>query len=150
MVDLWESNQESPDTIQAALGRQKDIQYASRVREHLRQHREMQNLRRAIHELSAVLSVAGKKDAKIKKLSQKGCPSSINLCRLVMRPLTGDDNSKDIDFRPEVVGQRWAAGVHDGARLAKKADWLRPLPSGAGMVVHELLDSDEPAVSVKP
>lgn len=150
MIDLWESSQESPDTIQAALGRQKDIQYASRVREHLRAHRETQNLRRAIHQLAAMLPAAARGGAKAKRLAAKGCESSINLCRVVMKPLPADDHSKDLDFRPEVVRARWGAGVKDGLRLAAKRDWLGPLREGVGMAVHELASGEEPAVSVKP
>lgn len=150
MVDLWESRLATADTIQAAMGRQKDIQYASRVREHLRQHREIQNMRRAIHELAEELPATAKKSARVKRLVDQGCPSSINLCRLVMKALPGDDQYKDIDFRPATVDARWAAGMRDGGRMAKKRHWLEPLPHGVGMAVHELKSDDDPSDSIKP
>jgi NTE family protein len=150
MVDLWASRQESADTISAAMGRQKDIQYASRVREHLRQHREMQNMRRAIHELAEELPAAAKRSARVKSLIDRGCPSSINLCRLVMKPLPEDDQYKDIDFRPLTVDARWAAGMRDGGRLLGHKSWLAPLPAGVGMSVHELKSDDNPSESIKP
>jgi len=48
MVDLWDPSEAEPRSISEAMARQKSIQYASHSREHLEDHRRMQNMRRAI------------------------------------------------------------------------------------------------------
>ena len=48
MVDLWDASEAAPQTMAQALTRYKDIQYASRILEHLDDHERMQNLRRAL------------------------------------------------------------------------------------------------------
>ncbi|TMH06251.1 MAG: patatin-like phospholipase family protein, partial [Betaproteobacteria bacterium] len=48
MVDLWDASEAAPVSLGDALKRLKDIQYASRTREHIDDHERMQNLRRAV------------------------------------------------------------------------------------------------------
>jgi NTE family protein len=126
------------DSIAAAITRQKDIQYASRSREHLDDHRKMQNLRRAILKIAERVPAKDKKLKDVELLIKKGCASSINIVRLIMKARPEDDHMKDIDFARESLAARWQAGANDAARAMRHKSWLKPLPANVGMVIHEL------------
>ena len=138
MVDLWDPTEAEPLSLSAAMARQKDIQYASRTREHLEDHRTMQNLRRAVQILAARLPAADQSDPVLAKLTRLGCSSSINIVRLIMKASAGDDYNKDIDFARASLARRWAAGAHDAQRALHHKSWLAPLPEPVGMAIHEL------------
>lgn len=142
MVDLWDPTEEEPRSISAAMARQKDIQYSSRTREHLEDHRDMQNMRRAINILSSRLTDKERQDPDIKRLTQLGCRKTINIVRLIMRALPTDDHNKDVDFARSSLNTRWQAGIRDADRALRHKCWLKPLPPHVGMVIHELPQED--------
>lgn len=67
------------------MTRLKDIQYASRSREHLDDHAHMQRLRRAIRHVGARLDPALAKDPAVRRLLALGCDHSIDIIQLVMK-----------------------------------------------------------------
>jgi NTE family protein len=138
MVDLWDPTEDVPRSIGAAMSRHKDIQYASRTREHLEDHRTMQNMRRAIRILSGRLPAKDRADPSLRKLAQLGCASTINVVRLIMKAMPTDDHTKDIDFGRARLTARWQAGVRDADRALRHKRWLTPLPAPIGMAIHEL------------
>ena len=138
MIDLWDPTETVPTSIAAAITRQKDIQYASRSREHLEDHRQMQNMRRAIRTLSERLPARERKARELQPLLRLGCDSTINIVRLIMKALPGDDHMKDIDFSRTTQAARWKAGHRDAMRALHHKSWLKPWPAHLGMAVHEL------------
>ncbi|MDE2369209.1 MAG: patatin-like phospholipase family protein [Burkholderiales bacterium] len=138
MVDLWDPSEAEPRSISDAMARQKDIQYASRTREHLEDHRTMQNLRRAVEILARHLPDTGRGDKTLRALAGLGCTSTINIVRLILKSDPEDGYNKDVDFSRERLRRRWQLGVHDGGRALRHKAWLQPLPEPVGMVIHEL------------
>jgi NTE family protein len=138
MVDLWDPTEDEPRSISAAIARHKDIQYASRTREHLDDHRSMQNLRRAVDILAQRLPASDRDDPSIQRLMGLGCKSTINIVRLIMKAAPNDDYNKDIDFTRAKLASRWQAGARDAARALRHKSWLTPPPVDVGMVIHEL------------
>ena len=138
MVDLWDASEAAPGTMAQALMRYKDIQYASRITEHLDDHERLQNLRRAVRELGRRLGPAAAADPVVKELLSLGCDSRIDVEHLVMRAMPGEDSWRDIDFTPERLQARWQAGLHDGQRVMKRAAWRTPPDDHVGMRVHTL------------
>jgi NTE family protein len=125
------------------MGRKKDIQYASRTREHLGDHRTMQNMRRAIDILASRLQPEDRNDPSLKRLTSLGCAYTVNIVRLIMKALPTDDHLKDIDFaRPHLIA-RWQAGAHDAERALRRKSWLKPVPPEVGMVIHELPQEED-------
>ncbi len=138
MVDLWDPTEIAPTSIAAAMTRQKDIQYASRSREHLEDHRTMQNLRHAIRALSGRIPADLQASPELRRLAALGCESTINIVRLIMKAMPEDDYLKDIDFSRATLAARWEAGHRDAGRALHHKSWLKPLPPHLGMVIHEL------------
>ena len=138
MIHLWDPTESVPNSINAAITRLKDIQYASRSHEHLDDHRKMQNLRRAVRILSRHISAKERKSPEFKRLFDLGCDSTISIVRLIMKALPEDDHMKDIDFSRPTLTARWEAGHRDAERALRHKTWLKPLPAHLGMAIHEL------------
>ena len=138
MIDLWDPTVKEPSSIAQAMARLKDIQYASRSKEHLLAHKKLQDLRSAIELLGSQLPASALKKAAIQKALALGDTHSINIVRLIMKALPSDDQNKDIDFSSTTIAARWQAGSHDAGRALKHKHWLKPLGDGIGMAIHEL------------
>jgi NTE family protein len=141
MVDLWDASEAAPGTMAQALTRYKDIQYASRILEHLDDHERMQNLRRALRLVGRKLDAKTAADPAVKELLALGCDSRIDVVHLVMRALDGEDSWRDIDFSDSRLRARWAAGLQDGRRMLERAPWNAPARDRVGMRVHTLDDA---------
>jgi NTE family protein len=120
------------------LTRYKDIQYASRILEHLGDHERMQNLRRALRVVGRKLDRKTAGDPAVKALLALGCDARIDIVHLVMRALPGEDSWRDIDFSDKRLRARWATGLQDGRRMLANAPWTAPAQEGVGMRVHTL------------
>ncbi|MFO1218653.1 MAG: patatin-like phospholipase family protein [Burkholderiaceae bacterium] len=142
MVDLWDPTEDEPRSISAALMRHKDIQYASRTREHLEDHRTMQNLRRAVDLLWRQASPAQRANPRLQRAARLGCGSTIDIVRLILKATPEDDHNKDIDFARSRIERRWQTGRRDAERALRHKAWLQPPPADAGMVIHALLQDE--------
>lgn len=140
MVDLWDASEAAPATMAQALTRYKDIQYASRICEHLDDHERMQNLRRALRLVGRKLGPKVAADPAVKQLLAMGCDSRIDVVHLVMQALPGEDSWRDIDFSDSRLRARWAAGLSDGRAMLARAPWREPVQEDVGMRVHTLDD----------
>ena len=138
MIDLWDPTESLPNSISAAIHRHKNIQYSSRTREHLEDHRKLQNLRRAVRILAENVPAKTRNSSDLKPLVNLGCDSTIRIVRMVMKAMATDDQSKDIDFSRSTIAVRWKAGSHDADRALRHKSWLKPLPPHLGMEIHEL------------
>lgn len=140
MVDLWDASEAAPHTMAQALTRYKDIQYASRICEHLDDHERLQNLRRALRLVGRKLDARAAADPAVKELLALGCDARIDVVHLVMRALPGEDSWRDIDFSDERLRARWSAGLKDGRRMLARAPWKEAAGHCVGMRVHTLED----------
>jgi NTE family protein len=142
MVDLWDASEAAPHTMAQVLTRYKDIQYASRIEEHLADHERLQNLRRALRLVGRRLGAAAAADPAMKALLALGCDSRIDVVHLVMQALPGEDSWRDIDFSDSRLRARWSAGLKDGRRMLARAPWQVPPAEPVGMRVHTLDGAD--------
>ena len=138
MVDLWDASESAPATMAQVLTRYKDIQYASRIVEHLQDHERLQNLRRALRLVGSRLGARAAADPAVKELLAMGCDSRIEVVHLVMQALPGEDSWRDIDFSDTRLRARWSAGLSDGRRMLERAPWTDPVVEPVGMRVHTL------------
>ena len=124
------------------LTRYKDIQYASRIQEHLADHERLQNLRRALRLVGRQLGARAAADPDVKALLALGCDSRIDVVHLVMQALPGEDSWRDIDFSDSRLRARWSAGLKDGRRMLARSPWQVPADEPVGMRVHTLDGAD--------
>ncbi|MCW5635624.1 MAG: patatin-like phospholipase family protein [Rubrivivax sp.] len=123
-VNVWHQSGPEPESIWQVMGRQKDIQYASRADSHIARQKQIHRLRHVIRELTRELPAARRDDPKVKELATWGCGTTMHVAHLLAPRLEGEDHTKDIDFTPEGVRARREAGLADARRMLQRAPWV--------------------------
>ena len=136
-VHMWNPQGDEPKSLWQVLGRQKDIQYASRARSHIARQKQIHHLRHVIRELCAHIPHARRQTAALRELAAWGCGTTMHVAQLVAPTVDGEDHTKDIDFTPAGIAARWQAGREDTRRLLERAPWEAPVDPMEGVIVHE-------------
>ena len=136
-VHVWNAAGPEPDTILQVMGRQKEIQYASRAKSHLGRQAQIHRLRHAVRELANRLPESMKDDPEVAKLASYGCATRMHLVRLVAPRVKGEDVNKDIDFTSAGISARWEAGYMATRRMLERRPWQQGGGFLDGIVVHE-------------
>ena len=121
------------------MGREKDIQYASRADSHIVRQKQIHHLRHIIRELSKQVTGKAAGSARVRELTSWGCGTVMHVVPLVSPPRDSEDQLKDIDFTPAGIRTRMDAGIAETKRLIKLAPWHGPVDSMEGVIVHENL-----------
>jgi len=122
-VNVWHQQGPEPASIWQVMGRQKDIQYASRADSHILRQKQIHRLRHVIRELHRQLPPKLRDDPTVKELAGWGCGTTMHVAHLVAPRLDGEDHTKDIDFTPGGVQARREAGYADTLRMIERAPW---------------------------
>lgn len=138
-VQLWDSRGPEPESILQVLGRQKEIQYASRARSHLRRQDQIHRLRHVIRELAARLPEKARDDPGTRDLESYGCATRMHLVNLLAPRIEGEDLNRDIDFTSDGVRARREAGYASARRTIAQQPWQRQGGLLDGIVVHEAI-----------
>ena len=137
-VDVWQSDGKEPQSLWQVMGRQKDIQYASRADSHIARQQQIHHLRHVIRELSRHLPARQRESAAMKELASWGCGTTMHVVPLLASSLDGEDHTKDIDFSPSGVRARWQAGLDDTLRIIERAPWTAQVDPIEGVIVHRV------------
>jgi NTE family protein len=136
-VNVWQPRGAAPESIWDVLGRQKDIQYASRINSHLARQQQIHRLRHIIRDLADRLPEADRADPKVRDMISYGCHTTMHIVTLLAPRLPGEDYTKDVDFSESGITARWAAGYADAQQALSEQCWLAESDPLAGVVVHE-------------
>ena len=140
-VQLWNPQGTAPDSIWQVMGRQKDIQYASRADSHIARQQQIHRLRHVIGELVQHLPPSQRDSAEVRELASWGCKTTMHVVRLLAPRLAAEDHTKDIDFTAAGIRARRDAGLIDARECIAQAPWQRPVPEHEGVIVHDHLSS---------
>jgi NTE family protein len=136
-VQMWNPEGPEPETLWQVMGRQKDIQYASRNRSHIARQKQIHHLRHIIRELSKHVPEKSRESPDVKELASWGCKTTMHVVRLVAPKIDGEDHTKDIDFTPAGIRARWHAGYADTKRMLAAAPWRAPVDPIEGVIIHD-------------
>jgi NTE family protein len=136
-VHMWNPEGPEPESLWQVMGRQKDIQYASRAKSHIARQQQIHHLRHVIRELSKELPEKLRNSPKARELASWGCGTTMHVARLVAPKLEDEDHTKDIDFTPAGIRARWQAGYADTKRMVECAPWTAPVDPTEGVVIHD-------------
>jgi NTE family protein len=136
-VHMWNPEGPEPTSLWEVMGRQKDIQFASRAKSHIARQKQIHHLRHIIRELAKHVPEKSSNAADVKELASWGCGSTMHVARLIAPRLDGEDQLKDIDFTPAGIDARWEAGYAEGQRVLALAPWQRPVDPMEGVVIHD-------------
>jgi NTE family protein len=140
-VQLWNPQGNAPDSIWQVMGRQKDIQYASRADSHIARQQQIHRLRHVIGELVQHLPPPQRDTAAVRELAGWGCKTTMHIVRLLAPRLAAEDHTKDIDFTAAGIRARREAGLIDARECIAQAPWQWPVPEHEGVIVHDHLSS---------
>ena len=135
-VNVWHQTGPEPESIWQVMGRQKDIQYASRADSHIARQKQIHRLRHVIRELAKQLPAGKQGDAHVKELAAWGCSTTMHVAHLVAPRLEGEDHTKDIDFTRAGVRARREAGYADTMRMIERSPWRQPTDPIEGVIEH--------------
>jgi NTE family protein len=136
-VNMWQPRGSEPKTIWQVLGRQKDIQYASRGKSHVARQAQIHRLRHVVRELTKHLPEAQRDDPAVKELTAYGCSTVMHLMRFLSPQLDGEDHTKDIDFSRTGIRARWEAGHEHGRHVLSQKPWECHVDPLQGILIHE-------------
>jgi len=136
-VHVWNATGPEPSTIWEVLHRQKDIQYSSRIANHIARQREAHRLRHVISELAKHVPDEIRKSDLVHELAAYGCPTRMHVVRLLAPRLDNESHLKDIDFSSSGIRQRWQTGYADTCRALARAAWIGEFGPLDAVVLHE-------------
>jgi len=137
-VNVWHQTGPEPQSIWEVMGRQKDIQFASRADSHIARQKQIHRLRHVIRELCAQIPASRHNDAQVKELASWGCGTTMHVAHLVAPRVDGEDHTKDIDFTPAGIHERWQAGYDDTMAMLRAQPWNETVDPIEGVIVHTL------------
>ena len=137
-VHLWNPVGREPETMWDVAHRQKDVQYSSRIANHIARQSQTHRLRHVIEELSDLLPQDVLARTRVQELVAHGCPTRMHIVRLMAPSLDHDDQTKDVDFSASGIQRRWSAGYAHAMRAIERAPWQGTFDSLDGVVLHEL------------
>ena len=140
-VHTWNPIGPEPETIWEVLDRQKDIQYSSRVANHIARQLEIHRLRHVISELAEYVPEEIRGSEAVRALAGFGCLTRMHVVRLLAPRLDHEDHTKDLDFTPTGIRKRWAAGYANARRAIELAPWRREFGPLDGVILHEPEDA---------
>ena len=135
-VHLWNPVGDEPNTMADVLNRQKDVQYSSRIASQITRHQQTHRLRHVINELAARLPEFERDRPEMKELMSYGCQTRMHVVQLLAPQLSRENHTKDVDFSPTGIRQRWDAGyAHTRAVLAREP-WVGQFDPLSGVILH--------------
>jgi NTE family protein len=148
-VHLWNPRGPEPETIWEVLHRQKDVQYSSRVANHIARQAQIHQLRHIVNKLAGHLPDVIRNSDEVKELAGYGCLTQMHVVRLLAPSFSHDDHTKDVDFSPKGIKARWDAGHADTLQALQAEPWKQAPDPLDGIVLHEPpYGRDNPAEAV--
>jgi NTE family protein len=137
-VNVWQPTGPEPESILQVLGRQKDIQYASRDDAHVAIQKDIHRLRHVVRELAKQIPASKRNGPLCRDLAAYGCGTTMHIVRLLAPTLDSEDFFKDIDFTRQGIRSRWQAGFSDTMSVIERRPWEAPADPIEGVIVHEV------------
>lgn len=135
-ANVWHATGPEPETIAQVLGRQKDIQFASRAASHVARQQQIHRMRHIIRELSQHIPSDRRADPEVRRMLDYGCATVMHLLPLHAPRLDAEDHTKDIDFSPSGIDSRRKAGYADTLQTLREKPWEQCADTMDGIIIH--------------
>ncbi len=139
-VHMWNPAGAEPTTMAEVLNRQKDVQYSSRIASHIARQQQAHRLRHVISQLAALLPEAERNSEAVRELTGYGCKTQMHVVRLLAPQLDRENHTKDIDFSPSGIRQRWEAGYAHTKAVLDRSPWVGEFDPLSGVILHEQME----------
>lgn len=142
-VHVWNPQGDEPETIWQVMNRQKDIQYSSRAVSHIARQKQIHTLRHIIADLARRLPDSERQSEAVRTFAAYGCLTRMHVVRLLAPQLDNEDHTKDIDFSPASIRERWDAGYSATMSMLEAAPWEQDVDPLEGFYLHEPVRTDK-------
>ena len=136
-VHMWNPAGAEPISMADVLNRQKDVQYSSRISSHIARQQQAHRLRHIIGQLVARLPETERDSAAVRELAGYGCQTRMHVVQLLAPQLDRENHTKDIDFSPAGIMQRWQAGYSHTKAVLQRTPWDGEFDPLSGVILHE-------------
>src|SRR5437868_8526654 len=119
------------------LNRHKDVQYSSRIASQIARQQQAHRLRHVINQLAARLPESERSGPAVRELIDYGCSTRMHVVRLLAPQLDRESHTKDIDFSPSGIRQRWEAGYAHTKAVLGRSPWVGEFDPLSGVILHE-------------
>jgi NTE family protein len=136
-VNVWDAVGPEPNTIWEVLHRHKDIQYSSRVANHIAREQQVHRLRHVITELVDRMPAHVRSSPRVRDLAGYGCVTRMHVVTLLAPRLKDESHTKDIDFSESSIQMRWDAGYSQTTRVLEESPWKNEFDPVEGVIIHE-------------
>jgi len=147
-VHMWHPAGPEPQTIFDVVHRFKDIQFSSRLNDHIARQLETHRLRHIISELAKHVPQDIRATAAVREMAAYGCTTRMHVVQLLAPRLGNESHMKEMDFSPEGIAARWRAGHADTCRALDRAPWLGEFSPLEGVILHNVA-ADDPGAAEK-
>jgi NTE family protein len=141
-VNMWHPIGPEPMSIFDVMHRFKDIQFSSRMNDHIARQRETHRLRHIISKLAKHLPDEVRAAPEVREMAAYGCTTTMHVVQLLAPRLEKEDHMKEMDFSPAGIRARWMAGYENTSRALARAPWIGDFSPLEGVILHQL---DTPA-----
>ncbi|MDP1531289.1 MAG: patatin-like phospholipase family protein [Rhodoferax sp.] len=135
-AQLWQQAGDLPVTLAQVSSRMKDIQFSSRAESHTARQQQIHHLRHVVRELGRLLPAQARGTPEARELLGWGCGTVMHVLPMQAAALPGEDHTKDLDFTPSGIRERWNAGREFAKRKISEAPWNDAIDPEMGIVVH--------------
>jgi NTE family protein len=135
-VQIWHSSGPEPMSVAEVLNRQKDIMFASRAQSHIPRQAQLHRMRHIVRELVGMLPPDQRDTPLARELAAYGCGTMMHVVEINAPQFDGEGYSRDIDFSPDSIRERWEAGYADARRVIARRPWDAPVDPKVGVLVH--------------
>jgi NTE family protein len=136
-VHLWNPMGPVPRSIWEVLHRQKDIQYSSRIANHIARQQQTHRLRHVVSKLVRQMTPEQRDDPVVRDLAEYGCVTQMHVVRLLAPRIDNENHTKDIDFTPAGIRARRQAGYDATTKALSQAPWQGEFDPIEGVILHE-------------
>jgi len=140
-VHLWNPTGAEPTTMAEVFNRHKDVQYSSRIASQIVRQQQIHRLRHVINQLAAKLPDGERSNPAVRELASFGCQTRMHIVRLLAPQLDRETHTKDIDFSPDGIRQRWDAGYAHTRSVLAHAPWTGTFDPLSAVVFHEHMET---------
>jgi NTE family protein len=122
------------------FNRHKDVQYSSRIMSHIARQQQAHRLRHIINALAARIPESERNSPAVRDMLDHGCQTRMHVVRLLAPQLDRETHTKDIDFSPRGIMQRWEAGYVHTRAVLERAPWVGEFDPLSGVILHEHME----------
>ena len=140
-VNMWNPSGPEPTTMAEVFNRHKDVLYSNRIASQIAQQQKAHRLRHVINQLAARIPEAERNSAAVRELAGYGCSTRMHVVRLLAPQLDRENHTKDIDFSPARIRQRWNAGYVHTKAILDRSPWIGEFDPLSGVILHEQVEA---------